>query len=110
MPEVRKAVLKCGKYGKPDLPEELKGQEFITVYRAGRGGADKAKYQLSWTTDKRVAFWFYRLYGGKHADHVWQAQIRPKDVIGYMTIRNESEVIQHGKVRNLVDITAEADS
>lgn len=108
---VRNAVRKCANLpGTPKLPPELAKQKTITVYRAGEEDIAHAKYRLSWTTDKRVAFWFHNHYWGKHSKHVWQAELTPGDEIAFLTGRNESEVLQYRKVKNIIEITDEAET
>lgn len=104
------AMIDIRKYGAPMLPEEWKDKETITIYRGGAESIDEAEEFLSWTTDKRVAFWFYRRPYLWLPKHVWKAEIRPKDILGYITSRCESEVIQYRSVMNVVDITEEATS
>lgn len=108
--EVRDAVRIARKYGKPDLPLEWLQQKTITVYRAGEElTKGEAKLRLSWTVDKRVAFWFYLMYNKDRATHVWQAEISPLDIIAYVN-SGEQEVLQSGAVRKIWDITAEANT
>ena len=105
IPAVRKAVRGAAKYGKATLPAELKTQDTITVYRAGEEDITKCKYRLSWTTDRSIAEFFLNTYIHKHASHLYEAQIRPADIIAYTDGRNEKEVIQYRKVFNIREIT-----
>lgn len=108
---VRSAVRKCAHLPQtPKLPPDLAKQKTVTVYRAGEEDMAHAKYRLSWTTDKRVAYWFHNLYWHKHSGHVWQAELTPGDEIAFLTSRNESEVLQYRKVKNIIDITDEAET
>lgn len=105
IPAVRKAVRGAAKYGKATLPAELKTQDTITVYRAGEEDITKCKYRLSWTTDRSIAEFFLNTYINRHARHLYEAQIRPAEIIAYTDDRKEKEVIQYRKVFNIREIT-----
>lgn len=111
------------------LPEELRGLDEIEIYRGTlvnpvvpTYGADEA---ISWTTDHRVACFFaYRAWdlSGRldamrasglgfydYADFegdglipvVLAAKIATSDVIGYLSERDESEVLQYRSARDI---------
>lgn len=108
IPKVRKAVRSALKYGKPIFPPEIQNAEEITVYRAGEEPIQKAKYRISWTTDINTALFFLNTYNMRHAQHLYQAKIKPCKVIAYYNDRDESEIMQYGNVYDIVDITATA--
>lgn len=108
MESVRQAIYALPKYAKPNIPRQYQGKKTITVYRAGEEDIEEAADRISWTTDKRIAFWFYRLYDKRHANHVWKAEIRPEDAIWYRT--DEAEILQYQKVQSIKDITKQANS
>lgn len=105
IPGVRKAVRRALKWGKPVLPEELAGAQEITVYRAGEEPIGKAKYRISWTTDKSIALFFLNDYRGRHANYLYRGKIRPNHIIAYTDERGEREVMQYGHVYAIEDIT-----
>lgn len=105
IPAVRKAVRSALKYGRPELPEELKNAQEITVYRAGEEPIDKAKYRISWTTDKSVAEFFLNAYIGRHASHLYKGKIKPEHIICYTNDRKEQEIMQYRHVYDIEDIT-----
>ena len=107
IPAVRKAVRNAAKYGKPILPEEIRDQEYIIVYRAGEENINKCKYRISWTTDIDVANFFFSEYINRHANYLYMASIRPADIIAYTDDRNEKEIMQYRKVYDIQDITPE---
>lgn len=107
IPSVRKAVRVARKYGVPVLPPEIASKDVITVYRSGEEPINKAKYRISWTTDKEVADFFMYTYRNRRANHIYKAQIKTKDIIAYTDDRNEREVMQYRKVFNIEDITPE---
>lgn len=98
VPGCRKAVRELVRNGINELPPEYSNQSIITVYRAGEEPIDKAKYRLSWTLSYEVAKTFRDTLWSKHANAIFQAKIRPCDVIAYLDDRNEQEVIQYRKV------------
>lgn len=105
IPAVRKAVRSALKYGQPELPEELKNAQEITVYRAGEEPIDKARYRISWTTDKSVAEFFLSAYIGRHASHLYKGKIKPEHIICYTNDRKEQEIMQYRHVYDIEDIT-----
>lgn len=105
IPAVRRAVRSCRRYGAPKLPADLRDKEQITVYRAGEEPRGKAAYRLSWTTDRRIAEFFLNEYVHRHANYLYQAQIKTADIIAYVDDREEREVLQYRKVFDIQDIT-----
>lgn len=105
LPEVRKAVRSLSKYPRPPLPADLAGADAVTVYRAGEEPMEKAKFRLSWTTDKDIALFFLNTYKGRHASHLYQAKIRPARIIAYTNDRNEKEVLQYRGVYDIIELT-----
>lgn len=105
IPAVRKAVKGAAKYGKADLPADLRDQETITIYRAGEEDIRKCKYRISWTTDLEVAKFFFYDYIGRHAAHLYKGQIKTSDIIAYNDERKEKEVMQYRKVFAIEEIT-----
>lgn len=104
------AVLKAKAGWKPrkrKLPEGWKDQETITVYRAGNEEIDEVPGQVFWTTNKGLAFWMYL---NRNLSYVYQAEIDPKDVLSFENWRFRFKVDQYMSVRNVTDITDEADS
>lgn len=99
--EVREAVKKLPKQGAQSLPDAFAGQPEITIYRAGAEPPEKASDALSWTWDRKIAEWFLHEYVQRHAKYLYQATIRPSDVIGCITSRDESEIVQFRNIRNL---------
>ena len=98
VPAVRKAVRQLPKNGINELPEGVRCAEYITVYRAGEEELSKTQYRISWTTSKDTALFFMNDYIGSHATYLYEAKIRPCDVIAYTDDRNEHEVMQYRKV------------
>lgn len=64
--------------------------ERVTIYR-GVNNAD-CKYGFSWTIDKRIAYWFANRYEDKQS-YVYECTVDKKDILCYLDIRNEKEVI-----------------
>ena len=87
-----------------DPPEELEHIDPLTVYRATPSSIDqKIGTELSWTTSKDVAVWFYqRLLGDKH---LYKATIFKDKIIAYTNCRNEFEVLQHRGVKNIEEVS-----
>lgn len=104
IPAVRKAVRGALRYGKPKLPPELAMQDEITVYRAGEEPIEKARYRISWTTDRETAVFFLQEYTGRHANHLYRAKIKPEKVIAYTNDREEHEVMQYRGVYDIEEI------
>ena len=104
LPAVRKAVREALKYGKPALPDELAGQEEITVYRAGEEPIEKAKYRISWTASKETALFFLNDWSGRHAAHLYTGKIKPEKIIAYTNAREEKEIMQYRSVYGIQEI------
>lgn len=105
IPAVRKAVRGALKYGRPTLPEELKGVDAITIYRAGEEPLEKSKYRISWTVSKDIALFFLNEWSSRHANFLYRGKIRPEHIIAYCNEREEKEVMQYGHVYDIEDIT-----
>ena len=105
IPAVRKAVRGARKYGKPVLPDELAGADEITVYRAGEEPINKARYRISWTTDRKTALFFLDTWGGRHANHLYTGKIKPGKIIAYTNDRNEHEILQYSSVYDIREVT-----
>lgn len=105
VPGVRKTVRSALKWGRPELPKEIADAREITVYRAGEEPIEKARYRLSWTTDKAVAVFFLDEYLHRHASHLYTGKIRPEHIIAYTNKREEKEIIQYRHVYDIEDIT-----
>ncbi len=108
MPAVRKYVRQARKYMPVEkrVPAELLALPEITVYRAGEEELHKAKYRISWTLDLERAKWFYDRnieFIGRDS-HLYQATIRPEQIIWYTDDRNEQEVMQYGSVTNVIEL------
>lgn len=88
-----------------ELPEELRQTDPLTVYRATQSMADrKIGTEISWTTNKNVAIWFYQRFPSE-SRHLYKATISKDKIIAYTNRRNEFEVLQHQGVRNIEEIT-----
>ena len=101
---VQNAVKKLPELGKPELPEEF--EETVTIYRGCNGDADKAAESFSWTTNLEVAKFFGRMHEntcGQEA-HIYCGKIRKDDIAAYILELGQSEVIQLGKVYDVVEI------
>ena len=87
-----------------DLPNELTDVDPITVYRGTDAleSVGTVRSGISWTINKNVAIWFSQRFctTGK----VFAATIEKKKIIGFITSRNEDEVVQHCNVKNVVEI------
>lgn len=101
IPAVRKAVRNALKYGRPTLPEYIRDKDIVTVYRAGEEDIQKAKYRISWTTNKEVAEFFLKEYKNRHANNLYEGKIRTKDIIAFTNSKNEFEVMQYGSVYDI---------
>lgn len=64
--------------------------ERVTIYR-GVNNPDY-KYGFSWTIDRRIADWFANRYENKQS-YVYECTVDKKDILCYLDIRNEKEVI-----------------
>ena len=102
--ECREALKQLPKGGAGELPDDLRGRDVITVYRAGLEGIGDAPFSLSWTTSRPVANFFYNRHDG---GHVYKASLRTCDVIAYDDDRDEREVLQYGDVYDVEEIEAD---
>lgn len=106
MPACRQAVRKLERKGKEELPEEYRDKEWITVYRAGAEDVNRAQYKLSWSLSREAL----KPFIGFKRDilmqdvKIYQAKIRPEDVIAYTNDREEQEVLQYRKVKDIREI------
>lgn len=100
----RKAVCALEKGGATELPEEYRQLDSITVYRAGDEPIEEAARRISWTLDFDRACWFLSEYNGRHAQHLYQADLNTSDVIAYTNERSEAEVLQYMSVYNVMEI------
>lgn len=64
--------------------------EKVTIYRGVNGHEDI--YGFSWTIDKRIADWFANRYDNKES-YVFECIVDKKDILCYLEIRDEKEVI-----------------
>lgn len=87
-----------------DLPNGLKDVDPITVYRGTDAleSVSTVRSGISWTTNKNVAIWFSQRFCT--AGKVFAATIEKKKIIGFITSRNEDEVVQHYNVKNVAEI------
>lgn len=108
IPAVRRAVRSLTKYnaGKVILPQEYRGKEVITVYRAGEEPLTKARYRISWTLSKEVAEFFAYEWSGRHANHLYRAKIKPARILAYDDDREEQEVMQYMAVYDVEELEA----
>lgn len=100
IPAIRKKIRELKKYGKPDLPEEIKFQKEIMIYRAGEEPIEKAKYRISWTTDLEEA---RRILNRpwNTAKYLYKGVIRTDKIIAYTNEADEHEVMQYRNVQNI---------
>jgi hypothetical protein len=83
------------KYLRDHVGKGLPRRRLLTIYR---GQDEDAPFGLSWSLDARVAEKFAN--GAATRQHhrggvVYEAMVKRTDVMGYMTGRNEAEVIVH---------------
>lgn len=99
-----------------DLPEG----EVVTVYRGSytaQTNEAELKKEPSWTTSRDTAIWFaykvsrqQRDFGKEYPPaNVYCAEISRKDIIAYLTNRNESEVLQYNSVYNITALQPPAE-
>lgn len=102
----------------PSIPEaerfeDLPEGDVFTVYRAASSPINKVRNDLSWTINKDVAIWFANrqgyMFDGALKDtytplSVYTGTIERDKIIAYTNGRNEYEVIQHGSVKNIVEL------
>ncbi len=108
VPAVRKYVRQAKKYMPIEkrVPADLLQVAEITVYRAGEEELRKAEHRISWTTSLERAKWFYdrNVNYLRRPSHLYQATIRPEQIIWYTDERNEQEVMQYGSVANVMEL------
>ena len=75
--------------------------ENTPIYRGVTDYNIKQTKGLSWTTNIKVARYFASRYKGK--GYVYQAYIKPKDILAYFANRAESELVVNYK--GLIDVT-----
>ena len=86
-----------------ELPDVFRAIDPITVYRATSMSPHSARTELSWTTNRNVAIWFYqRLH--KSVRRLYAATICKNRIIAYTNQRKEFEVIQHCGVQNIQEV------
>lgn len=105
-PIIAYEVIRSEMYGEPKIPAELAGQDTLTVYRGGNEDIEDAPLHLSWTWDKNRAIWFM-LRPGFCGDqvHLYEGKINVNDVTEFTNERQEKEIIQFGKVRDVKELT-----
>jgi hypothetical protein len=66
----------------------------FTLYR-GSCAPDKMGSGMSWTLNREQAEWFAQRFnqGGKRDMYLHTATVKRKDVIAYLTVRNENEIV-----------------
>lgn len=88
---------------------ELPPGDLITVYRAASTPISTVRNDLSWTIKKDVAVWFANKEAHLPPLHVYQGQIQRDKIIAYTSNGTEYEVIQHGSVKDIVELSITAD-
>lgn len=91
-----------------DFPEKLADIDPVVIYRATlNGDAKEVRKEISWTTNKDTALFFYgrNLHIGFKEVHLYQGTIEKSKIIAYTNQRNEFEVLQHMGVRNIEEVT-----
>lgn len=104
IPKVRKAVRELHPASPQELPPEIADKEIITIYRAGEEDITKCKNRLSWTTSLKTAEFFYNEYIRRHANYLYQAEIKTSNIIAFINDRKENEIIQYRKVFNIIEL------
>lgn len=101
-PNICRALTEIGRYQKPDLPEWMKDQDVITVYRGCDENEEWVEDSISWTTEKDVAeFFANRAAFATGLDGiVYKGKIRVEDILAYED-SSEKEVMQSGKVYDI---------
>jgi hypothetical protein len=64
----------------------------VTIYR---GCSEQNKYGWSWSLDKEKALWFAKRSVGYEVRYLLKAKVSRHDILGYLSGRNESELIIH---------------
>lgn len=113
-PSIRKFVRKA-KSIRPDnwreqLPESVRNNEVFTIYRGGSQELQQVKNSLSWTLERDVAEWFIERnhYRSRFMpigeQHLYCAEIAADDVIAYLNNRDEFEILQYRKIKNVREL------
>ncbi|ODR36275.1 hypothetical protein [Eisenbergiella tayi] len=85
-----------------ELPEKTQLLDLIPVYRGGCEDISKAACSLSWTLSRNTAEWFYNRYCiCGQSPNLYKGVIKPDDIISYTNGRNEMEILQYRKVRQI---------
>lgn len=114
LPSIRKYVRKA-KCIRPEnwrelLPESVRNNEVFTIYRGGSQDLQHVKNSLSWTLERDVAEWFiernhYRSrFMPVGEQHLYCAEIAAEDVIAYLDERDEFEILQYRKIKNVREL------
>lgn len=118
----RRVMLRAKKIA-PSIPAaerfgDLPAGDVLTVYRAASTPINKVRNDISWTINKDVALWFANrqgyMFDGTFNDiytplPVYSGTIERDKIIAYTNDRNEYEVIQHGSVKNIVELRLTAE-
>lgn len=91
-----------------ELPENLANADPIVIYRATLSGdIAEVKKEISWTTDRNTALFFYgrNIHIGCKDVHLYRGTIEKSKIIAYTNMRNEFEVLQHMSVKNIEEVT-----
>lgn len=113
-PSIRKFVRKA-KCIRPEnwreqLPESVRNNEVFTIYRGGCQDLQHVKNSLSWTLERDVAEWFIERNHFRSRfmpigeQHLYCAEIAADDVIAYLNNRDEFEILQYRKIRNVREL------
>lgn len=96
-------VIKLYKNYTPELPEDIRNEDMITVYRGGTNNGVFYGKALSWTLSFEKAEWFAnRDPLDAIVRYVAKAKIDRKHIFDYVNDRNEEEVLLNPK--HLTDI------
>lgn len=87
--------------GAEALPPEYADADVLTVYRAAEEEPEESQYSLSWTLKRDVAEFFMYKYNNRHARYLLEAKLDVADVIDYIELRNEAEVLQDQAVYDI---------
>lgn len=87
-----------------DLPKS----NSVIVYRGTKSNIDRLKYEPSWTTDKDTAMHFAEHACYNESDYskakVYRAEINYNEIIAYINLRDEHEILQYNSVYNISQI------
>lgn len=101
LPVVREAVQSFKDYKNAYIPEWMQYRETVTVYRAADERMKDAPHRLSWTLSKDVAEWVLYEWKPNTKKYLYKAEIRVSDIIAYVNVLGEEEVIQFDSVTNI---------